>query len=137
MSLKHAVIEMVDVLGGICAACYFKSGSNAGGCTIELQNDKEKTFFNISHVGEINLDCFSVPKAGVFSVFVYEIQSNGTLGHEVIRLPDITVRLPDVTTACEDSMQQRGVSPGKKEHRDYMSIGAMHVFMYCYCSLKQ
>ena len=114
-SLKHAAIEMVDELEGICAACYFKSGSNAGGCAIEIQNDETGTFFNISHVDEIEFECFSVPKAGVFSVYVYEIQSNGTLGHEVIRLPDITVRLPDVTTASEDSIQQRRVSPGKKE----------------------
>lgn len=36
------------------------------------------------------LECFSVPEVGVFSVYVYEIQINGTVGHKVWRLPDVT-----------------------------------------------
>ena len=122
-SLKHAAMEMVDELGGICAACYFKSGSNVGGCAIKIQNDETGTIFNISHVDEIDFECFSVAKAGVFSVSVYEVRSNGTLGHEVIRLPDITVRLPEVTSAKENSMGLRGENPGKKVQSIALCVG--------------
>ena len=37
------------------------------------------------------LECFSVPKAGVYSVAVYEIQHGGIVGHKIWSLPQITV----------------------------------------------
>ena len=41
----------------------------------------------------ILLECFPVPEAGVFSVFVYEVEHNGMVGHKIMRLSDI-----DITT---------------------------------------
>ena len=37
-------------------------------------------------------ECFPVPEAGVFSVSVYEVQLDGTVGHEVFRLPNVTTQ---------------------------------------------
>ena len=116
-TLTDAVVEAMSDYSGICAACYFTTNSVAVGCAIALKNDENTIFFNISHSNvkdRIELKCFSAPEAGEFSVFVYELQGDGTFGHDVIKLQNVTVRLPDVTTAGEDSMQQRGISPCKR-----------------------
>ena len=84
-SLKHAAIEMVDELEGICAACYFKSGSNAGGCAIEIHNDETGTFFNISHVDE-NVSLWQKQECSVYRSTRY-----GAMGHWAMRSLDFQI----------------------------------------------
>ena len=76
----------------VCASCSFTADSTARGCTLQLQNDEFTFVFNMSRQSSEELtllECFPVPEAGVFSVSVYEIKHDGTLGHKVWGLPDI------------------------------------------------
>ena len=76
----------------MCASCSFTNDSTARSCAIELLNDEHKFVFNMSRETKLALlECFPVPEAGVFSVSVYEILQDGSVGEKVWRLPDITV----------------------------------------------
>ena len=99
-SLSHAVVSMVNNISEplACTSCSFANGSTARGCSVELQNDKITFLFNMSRQSSEDLtllECFPVPEAGVFSVSVYEVQHDGMVGHNVWRLPSVTVS-PDV-----------------------------------------
>lgn len=90
----------------MCASCSFTNDSIAEGCSVELQNDEHTFIFNMSRQSNEELallECFLVPEAGVFSVYVYESQINGTLGHNVWRLPDLTTG----TERAEESVEAK------------------------------
>ena len=94
-SLIHAVVTTVSDLSGpgVCASCSFTDDSIAEGCAVKLQNEEYMFIFNMSRQNNKEtglLECFSVPEAGVFTVYVYEIQINGMVGYKVWRLPDVT-----------------------------------------------
>ena len=91
-TLSHATVS-TDLAGaGVCAACTFTNDSTARGCTIELHNDEYMFVFNMSRQNKLALlECIPVPEAGVFSVSVYEVLQDGSMGHKVWRLPDVTI----------------------------------------------
>ena len=104
-TLNHAAVSTVDDIVSelqICASCFFSNGSTAKGCSVELQNDEFTFVFNMSRQGSEELtllECFPVPEAGVFSVSVYELQHDRTVGNKVWRLPDVTFGSnADITT---------------------------------------
>ena len=97
--MYQAIVVAVSELF-ICASCSFFANflfngcAIADGCTIELQSNQYKYIFNMSRQNSHELtllECFSVPEAGVYSVSVYEIQHDGTIGHKVWSLPKITI----------------------------------------------
>ena len=85
-------VEAVSDLSEICASCSFTNDSTARGCTVELQNDEFTFVFNMSRQSSEELtllECFPVPEAGAFSVFVYEIEHDGRVGQMIWRLPHV------------------------------------------------
>ena len=99
-TLSHVAITTVDNISEprVCASCSFTNDSTARGCSVELQNDEFTFVFNMSRQSSEELtllECFPVPEAGVFSVSVYEVQLDGSVGYKVWRLPDVTT-LPSI-----------------------------------------
>ena len=93
-TLSHAVVSTVSGLSvaGVCAACTFTNDSTARGCTVGLPNNEYTFVFNMSRDSkQVLLECFPVPEAGVFSVSVYEVLQDGSVGQKVWRLPDVTI----------------------------------------------
>ena len=90
--MHKTTVEAVSDVSGICAYCYFTNGSTARGCTVELQNNEFTFVFNMSHRSSEELtlaECFSLPEAGVFSVFVYQVERDGRVGQMIWRLPHV------------------------------------------------
>ena len=95
-TLSHAAVSTVDDISEprVCASCSFTNDSTARGCTVKLQNDEFAFVINMSRQSSEELtllECFPVPEAGVFSVFVYEVDRDGTVGNKVMILPDLDV----------------------------------------------
>ena len=91
-TLYKTTVEAVSDVCGICASCSFTDFSTARGCTVELQNDEFTFVFNMSRQSSEELtllECFPVPEAGLFSVFVYEVQYDGMMGQMIGRLPHV------------------------------------------------
>ena len=86
------MVKTLSDESGICASCSFTNDSTARGCTVELQNDEFTFVFNMSRQSSEDPECFPVPEAGVFNVSVYEVQYDGTVGHKVFRLQNITIQ---------------------------------------------
>ena len=85
---------MDPVIGGICASCVFTSNSTARGCTVKLHNNQCTFNFSLSRKSTKDiaiLECFKLPKSGSFHVLVSEIKLDGSLGHNALKLPDITI----------------------------------------------
>ena len=79
---------------GICASCTLFADSTAEGCAIKLQNKKHTFAFNMSRQSNDELElleCFLVPEAGRFNVYVYEIQLGGVMEHTKKELPNIII----------------------------------------------
>ena len=119
----------MGLFGGICASCYFISDCTAGSCAIELQNDENTYFFNMSRQTREQLallECFSVPEAGVFSVLVYEVLQDGTMGYTSLKLPEITI-------SAQSSSEQVGCYSSERE-RDRGDIVCVqsHIVIYSY-----
>ena len=94
--MSHVAVSTVDDVSEplVCASCSFTNGSTARGCTVEMQNDEFTFVFNMSRQSSEDLtllECFPVPKAGVFSVSVYEVQDDGMVGYKAWRVPDVTI----------------------------------------------
>ena len=88
---------------GVCAACSFTNGSTARSCTIELQNDEYMFVFTMSRDSKQTLlECFPVPEAGVFSVSVYEVLQDGSVGQKVWRLPDVTISAENTSQSVRE-----------------------------------
>ena len=97
-TLSHVAITTVDDISEprVCASCSFTNDSTARGCSVELQNDEFTFVFNMSRQSSEELtllECFLVPEAGVFSISVYEIEVDESMGQNVWRLQDITTVL--------------------------------------------
>ena len=89
--LYQTTIEAVADASGICVACSFSADSTTEGCVIELQSDDNVFAFKVSHNKDLELKCFSVPEAGVYSVYTYETP----LGiHTCSKLSDVTIAKP-------------------------------------------
>jgi hypothetical protein len=105
-TLSHAVVSTVSGLSvaGVCAACTFTNDSTARGCTIELHNDEHTFVFNMSRQSkQALLECFPVPEAGVFSVSVYEVLQDGSVGQKVWRLPDVTISAENTSLSVREN----------------------------------
>ena len=110
-TLSHAAVSRVDDISEprVCASCSFTNDSTARGCTVELQNDEFTFVFNMSRQSSEELtllECFPIPEAGVFSVSVYEVQHDGTVGNNnIMRLPDVVVSTqPDYDNTAQSGM---------------------------------
>ena len=90
-------------VAGVCGACTFTNDSTARSCTIELHNDEHTFLFNMSRDSkQALLECFPVPEAGVFSVSVYEVLQDGSVGQKVWRLPDITISAENTSQSVRE-----------------------------------
>ena len=114
LTLYQAIVKTVSEQSGpgICASCSFLSDSTAEGCAIELQNEAHAFFFNMTRnytTSEelVILECFSVPQAGVFSVYVYEIQCGGVVGHRSWRLPEVVTEAEIAGKSVSESTNGR------------------------------
>ena len=130
--LYQAIVKTVSELSGpgICACCSFLGDSTAEGCAIELQNETHAFFFNMNRnytTSEdlVILECFSAPQAGVFNVYVYEIQCGGVVGHR-------SWRLPVVVTEAEIA----SVS-GSTNGRCTITISATDNCLLCMCIVRR
>ena len=47
-------------------------------------------------------ECFPVPEAGVFSVSVYEVLQDGSVGQKVWRLPDVTISAENTSLSVKE-----------------------------------
>ena len=83
--------EVVSVVGGMCASCYFTNDTTAKGCTVNLYNEENAYYFNMSRESHTILKCFEVPTQGVFNVVVYEVPMDESMGYNTLELSDITV----------------------------------------------
>ena len=91
-TLLNSDVELI--VGGMCALCVFARGSAARGCTVELYNDQCTFDFSLSRNSSKDIaisECFKLPKSGSFHVLVSEIKLDGSLGHNALKLPDITI----------------------------------------------
>ena len=91
-TLCKTTVEAVSDVSEICASCSFTNDSTARGCTVELQNIELTFAFNLFRQSSEELtllECFAVPEAGVFSVFVYEVENDGRVGQMIWRLPHV------------------------------------------------
>ena len=104
----------------VCASCSFTNDSTARGCTVELQNDEFTFVFNMPRQSSEELTllkCFPIPEAGVFSVSVYEVQHDGTVGNNIIRLPDVVVSTqPDYDNTAQSGMITVMIYSLKRHH---------------------
>ena len=89
--MYQTTIEAVPDASGICVACSFSADSMTEDCAIELQSDDNVFAFKVSHNKDVELKCFSVPEAGVYSVHTYETPP-GT--HTCSKLSDVTIAKP-------------------------------------------
>ena len=88
---------------GVCGACSFTNDSTARSCTIEFHNDEHMFVFNMSRDSKLALlECFPVPEAGVFSVSVYEVLQDGSVGQKVWRLPDVTISAENTSLSVRE-----------------------------------
>ena len=83
--------EVVSVVGGMCASCYFTNDTTAKGCAVNLYNEENAYSFNMSRESHTILKCFEVPTQGVFNVVVYEVPMDESMGYNTLELSDITV----------------------------------------------
>ena len=104
--MYEAIVEPLSDESGICASCSFTNDSTARGCTVELLNDEFTFVFNMSRQSSEDPECFPVLEAGVFNVSVYEVQHDGTVGHKVFRLPNVTIQsdIDKTTQSVSDGM---------------------------------
>ena len=77
--LYEASVNSISELSkpGVCLSCTFFTDSTADSCAVKLENDEHTFYFNTSRHNDeelIVLECFSVQEAGVYNVYVYEIQ---------------------------------------------------------------
>ena len=89
--------EVVSVVGGMCASCYFTNGTTAKGCAVNLYNEENAYYFNMSRESHTILKCFEVPTQGVFNVVVYEVPMDESMGYNTLELSDITVISQNLT----------------------------------------
>ena len=88
--------SVVTVSSSICLSCTFLAGSCADGCAVKLENDEHTFYFNTyRHNDEelIVLECFSVQEAGVYNVYVYEIQYGEVQEYISRQLNDIEIKI--------------------------------------------
>ena len=79
---------------GVCLSCTFLAGSCADGCAVKLENDEHTFYFNTyRHNDEelIVLECFSVQEAGVYNVYVYEIQYGQVQEYTQSKLDNVVI----------------------------------------------
>ena len=104
LTLYESRVEAVSDLSspGVCASCSFFTDSTAEGCAIELKSDQYSFTFNMSrHNGElVLLECFPVPEAGVFSVYVYEVQYGEIQTHVYNELHDVIIKKTESEKNC-------------------------------------
>ena len=101
LTMYEASVEVVSELSepGVCLTCTFFTDSTAEGCAMKLHNDEHTFFFKTSRHNDelVVLDCFSVQEAGVFNVYVYEIQLGEPQEHSRRQLNDIEIVTSSVT----------------------------------------
>ena len=84
----------MTVSSSLCLSCNFLLGSCADGCAVKLENDEHTFYFNTSRHNDeelIVLECFSVQEAGVYNVYVYEIQYGQVQEYTSRQLENITI----------------------------------------------
>ena len=82
----------------ICLTCSFLlpdgNTDTAQGCALKLQSDTQTFFFSITRHDDnslVLLECFSVPEAGEYSVYVYEIQNGKIMEYISQQLDNIVI----------------------------------------------
>ena len=68
--------------------------TDSEGCSVKLQNDIHTFVFNITRHDNnslVLLECFSVPEAGDYSVYVYEIQNGGIIEYTSQQIDNIVI----------------------------------------------
>ena len=86
--------SVVTVSSSLCLSCNFLPGSCADGCAVKLENDEHTFYFNTSRHNDeelIVLECFSVQEAGVYNVYVYEIQYDQVQEYISRQLENVTI----------------------------------------------
>ena len=100
----QAVVRPVNM--GICVSCY---STIAEGCALKLKDNINTYVFDVltSRTESLKMQCFSVPTAGVFSVFVYEVWGNGSLSERALVLPNVSLSLD---TQSQDNVHCYSIS---------------------------
>ena len=98
LMMYEASVNSISELSkpGVCLSCTFFTDSTADGCAVKLENDEHTFYFNTSRHNDeelIVLECFSVQEAGVYNVYVYEIQYGQVQEYISRQLNDIEIKI--------------------------------------------